>query len=136
MEIGSSQSRDTKRIRSVTAGSETVTAARRVAEAAGARGDVTMQPEVSSGRHNSGAAAHPLAELLACPPAVGNLLNASAEQIGFEAGDIVFHQGGCLSGPLCGAFRTIAAQSGTFGDAAYAWNGQSRGTCGTGGCFG
>ncbi len=97
MEIGSSQSRDTKRIRSVTASSETVTAARRVAEAAAARGDVAMQSEATYGRHNS-AAAHPLAELLACPPAVGNLLNASAEQIGFEAGDIVFHQADACRG--------------------------------------
>ena len=96
MEIGS-QVRGSKGIRSDTAGSEKVTAARRV-KTAGARGDGTMQPEVSSGSYNSGAAAHPLAELLACPPTVGNLLNASAEQIGFEAGDIVFHQGDACRG--------------------------------------
>lgn len=96
METGS-QVRGSKGIRSDTAGSEKVTAARRV-KTAGARGDGTMQPEVSSGSYNSGAAAHPLAELLACPPTVGNLLNASAEQIGFEAGDIVFHQGDACRG--------------------------------------
>jgi CRP-like cAMP-binding protein len=38
------------------------------------------------------AAPHPIAELLACPPAVGNMLNASAESIEFDAGDILFHQ--------------------------------------------
>ena len=38
------------------------------------------------------AAARPIAELLACPPAVSNLLNASAECIEFEAGDVIFHQ--------------------------------------------
>lgn len=38
------------------------------------------------------AAAHPIAELLACPPSVANMLNASAECIEFEAGDVIFHQ--------------------------------------------
>lgn len=38
------------------------------------------------------AAPRPIAELLACPPAVGNMLNASAESIEFDAGDVVFHQ--------------------------------------------
>lgn len=38
------------------------------------------------------AAPHPIAELLACPPAVGNMLNASAESIEFDAGDVLFHQ--------------------------------------------
>ena len=38
------------------------------------------------------AAARPIAELLACPPAVGNMLNASAECIEFDAGDVIFHQ--------------------------------------------
>jgi CRP-like cAMP-binding protein len=54
-----------------------------------------------------GAAAHPLAELLSCPPTVANLLNASARSITFAAGDIVFRQSeGCrglyviLSGQL------------------------------------
>jgi hypothetical protein len=91
MEIGSSQSKDIKRIRSVTASSRAVMAARRHIVAPEVSGDVTMQPEASPQRHN-GAAARPLAELLSCPPAVGNLLNASAEQIGFEGGEMVFHQ--------------------------------------------
>jgi hypothetical protein len=98
MEIGSSQWRNTKSIRSGTRSSRTVKAARRyAAEEAEARGDVAMQPEASSLGHN-GAAARPLAELLACPPAIGNLLNASAEQIGFETGDTVFHQGSACRG--------------------------------------
>ena len=37
-------------------------------------------------------AARPIAELLACPPAIGNLLNASAECIEFVTGDVIFHQ--------------------------------------------
>jgi len=36
--------------------------------------------------------AHPLAELLECPPAAGNLLNGSARCISFAAGDVVFRQ--------------------------------------------
>jgi len=39
-----------------------------------------------------GAAPHPLAELLACPPETGNLLNASAQCIELDAGDTVFQQ--------------------------------------------
>jgi CRP-like cAMP-binding protein len=37
-------------------------------------------------------APHPLAELLACPPATGALLNGSATCINFDAGSTVFHQ--------------------------------------------
>jgi CRP-like cAMP-binding protein len=37
-------------------------------------------------------AAHPLADLLECPPATGNLLNGSAQCIDFDAGGIVFRQ--------------------------------------------
>lgn len=50
-----------------------------------------MQPATYMERRDV-AAPHPIAELLACPPAVGNMLNASAECIEFEAGDIIFHQ--------------------------------------------
>lgn len=38
------------------------------------------------------ASPRPIAELLACPPAIGNLLNASAECIAFETGDTIFQQ--------------------------------------------
>ena len=44
------------------------------------------------------AAARPIAELLACPPAIGNLLNASAECIEFVAGDVIFHQNDICQG--------------------------------------
>jgi CRP-like cAMP-binding protein len=50
-----------------------------------------MQPGASPERED-GAAAHPLAELMACPPEVGNLLNVSAQYLEFEAGDTVFRQ--------------------------------------------
>jgi hypothetical protein len=55
------------------------------------RGDGIMQSKAISERHDV-AAARPIAELLACPPAVGNMLNASAECIEFDAGDVIFHQ--------------------------------------------
>lgn len=50
-----------------------------------------MQSEASEGRL-TGATARPLAELLACPPMVGNLLDASAKHFAFDSGDTVFRQ--------------------------------------------
>jgi CRP-like cAMP-binding protein len=43
-------------------------------------------------------AAHPLAELLECPPAAGNLLNSSARCIDLDAGEVVFRQGDICQG--------------------------------------
>lgn len=54
-------------------------------------GDVTMQAQARSGRMYA-VAAHPLAELLDCPPEAGNLLNGSAQCISFDTGDVVFRQ--------------------------------------------
>lgn len=54
------------------------------------KGDGTMQPEARS--IQSSISAHPLAELLECPPAASNLLSASAQQIEFAAGDAIFRQ--------------------------------------------
>jgi CRP-like cAMP-binding protein len=56
-----------------------------------ARGDGTVQ-SVAISEQRDAAATRPIAELLACPPAVGNMLNASAECIEFDAGDVIFHQ--------------------------------------------
>jgi CRP-like cAMP-binding protein len=50
-----------------------------------------------SERHDA-VAARPIAELLACPAAIGNLLNASAECIEFEVGDVIFHQNDICQG--------------------------------------
>jgi len=55
-----------------------------------------MQPEARFGSVQ--AAARPLAELLACPPAIGNLLNASAEYTEFAAGERIFPQGALCRG--------------------------------------
>lgn len=37
-------------------------------------------------------APRPIAELLACPPEIGNMLNAAAECIELEPGKVIFHQ--------------------------------------------
>ncbi len=44
------------------------------------------------------AASHPLAELLACPTEVANLLNASSQWIEFDTGDTVFRQSAACRG--------------------------------------
>jgi len=56
-----------------------------------------MQPEAISRRMDA-VAAHPLAELLQCPPETGSLLNGSAQCIDFDAGDVVFRQNGVCRG--------------------------------------
>ena len=56
-----------------------------------------MQTEAISGRLDA-VAAHPLAELLECPPSAGNLLNGSAQCIDFDAGEVVFRQHGICKG--------------------------------------
>jgi len=43
-------------------------------------------------------AARPVAELLACPPETGVLLNGAAQCLNFEAGEVVFRQGGDCKG--------------------------------------
>ena len=55
------------------------------------RGLIPMQFEARSERLEA-VAAHPLAELLACPPEAGNLLNGAAENLEFAPGEAVFHQ--------------------------------------------
>jgi hypothetical protein len=70
-----------------------------------ARGVGTMQPAGFSERHEP-AASHPIAELLACPPAIGNMLNAATECIEFDAGQVIFHQN-----DLCrGLYVSISGQ--------------------------
>src|SRR5438045_6582415 len=41
---------------------------------------------------------HPLAELLACPPATSSLLTVSAQTISFSAGEVIFNQSGACQG--------------------------------------
>jgi CRP-like cAMP-binding protein len=56
-----------------------------------------MEPGASTDRWE-GAAAHPIAELLACPPEVADLLNASAECIDFDVGESIFRQSATCRG--------------------------------------
>lgn len=65
-----------------------------------------MQSEATSERIMA-VAAHPLAELLECPPTAGDLLNESSKCIGFDAGEVVFRQ----SGPCKGLYVVV---SGSF----------------------
>jgi len=51
-----------------------------------------MQTEARAGRSDS-VAPRPLAELLVCPPSIGNLLSGSALCLQFGEGDVVFRQG-------------------------------------------
>ncbi|HXR39477.1 MAG TPA: cyclic nucleotide-binding domain-containing protein [Terracidiphilus sp.] len=56
-----------------------------------------MQPEARSGRL-AAVQAHPLAELLECPPETGKLLNAAACCFDVDAGQVVFRQSGVCQG--------------------------------------
>lgn len=64
-----------------------------------------MQAEPNSGRLDS-VAAHPLAELLECPPETGKLINGSAECINCEAGQVVF----CQDSDCKGLYLVVSGQ--------------------------
>jgi len=98
MKSGSSQILNTTHARQGLIGRRNGESAhRRIGSEAQAKGDVAMETEASSGRMEA-VQAHPLAELLACPPATGNLLNGSAQCIDFDAGEAVFRQHGICNG--------------------------------------
>jgi len=54
-------------------------------------GNLGIQPEMQS-RRLAAVAAHPLAELLECPPEAGSLLASASGHLDFDAGEVVFHQ--------------------------------------------
>lgn len=56
-----------------------------------------MQVEARSASLDA-VAAHPLAELLNCPPVAGNLLNGSAQTVDLDAGECAFRQGTACRG--------------------------------------
>lgn len=92
MNFGSSQIRNTEPIRQGAAGRWKVdTDQPSTGNQAEIKGEGTMEPEARSGGLDA-VQVHPLAELLACPPATGNLLNGSAKCIDFDAGETVFRQ--------------------------------------------
>jgi CRP-like cAMP-binding protein len=55
-------------------------------------GESSMQPD-SRSMHVDAAEAHPVSELLACPPETGILLTASAQSLSFDIGQTIFRQG-------------------------------------------
>ncbi len=78
---------------------------RRGEEHARAKGDGAMAAEARS-KMLMAAAAHPVSELLACPPAISNLLTAAAQTVAFEGGDVIFRQGS----PCAGLYLVIQGQ--------------------------
>ncbi len=64
-----------------------------------------MQPDARSKRQE-GLAAHPLAELLACPPSTSSLLTASAQALEFEPGRVIFTQ----SSSCLGLYLVVSGQ--------------------------
>lgn len=78
---------------------------RRSEELAQARGDKMMAAEARS-RQLEAAAAHPVAELLACPPGETRLLEASARTIPFDSGVVIFRQ----SAPCAGLYLVVQGQ--------------------------
>lgn len=98
MELGLPKTRMVQRVHVQGDGGRVAAPARRGSRLrAETEGDGTMQLETRS-RRMEAVQAHPVAELLECPPEVGLLLNVSAQCINFEAGDVVFRQSGVCSG--------------------------------------
>lgn len=64
-----------------------------------------MLAEARSGRLDA-VAAHPLAELLDCPPVARSLLNGSAETVDLDAGEYAF----CQGAPCRGLYVVISGQ--------------------------
>ena len=98
MEFGLPQTRTLKRDRPQASGRKVASSTRRgTAVGAETEGEVTMQHEARS-RRMEAVRAHPVAELLECPPAIGLLLNRAAQCLSFEAGELVFGQSGICRG--------------------------------------
>ena len=97
VELGSSQIRSNQRARQEPAGRWGRNTHRGSSGRAETEGDVAMQPEARSGRMEA-VQARPLAELLECPAATGNLLNGSSQCIDFDAGETVFRQSAICKG--------------------------------------
>jgi len=98
MKFGASQIRTANRIHEGSAGKRVAGDAHRgTVRRVKTKGDGTMESEARSGRMEA-VAAHPLAELLDCPPAAKELLNGTAQSIDFDAGETVFRQFGICRG--------------------------------------
>ena len=67
--------------------------------------DLNVQAEQFSGKF-AAVSAHPIAELLDCPPETRQLLNGASECIHFEPGDVAFRQGD----ECCGLYLIVAGE--------------------------
>jgi len=106
MKAGSSQIRGVKRARQGKPGRWNGDGVhRRARSQADARRVVAIEPEEIA-RRIEAVQPHPLAELLACPPATANLLNAAAQCLDFDEGETVFRQ----SGPCLGLYVVVSGQ--------------------------
>jgi hypothetical protein len=98
MKFGLPQTRIPKRARPQAAGRPVAAPSRR---RTGARAEmereVGLQREARS-RRVEAVQAHPVAELLECPSAVGLSLNRASQCLSFEAGEVVFQQSGICRG--------------------------------------
>jgi CRP-like cAMP-binding protein len=65
---------------------------RRGEELVRSKGYDKMQSELKSSQLDA-AAAHPVSELLACPPATSTLLTGAAQTLAFDSGEVIFRQG-------------------------------------------
>jgi CRP-like cAMP-binding protein len=78
---------------------------RRREEQVNAKGDGLMRAEAKA-RELQAIAAHPVSELLACPPAISTLLTAAAQTLTFDGGELIFRQGA----PCAGLYLVIQGQ--------------------------
>lgn len=98
MMSGSPKTRSAKRPRPPATDRRVAASPRRGAGiGAKAKEEGSVQRE-SRSRRMEAVRAHPVAELLECPAAVGLLLNGSAKAINFAAGEVVFRQSGRCQG--------------------------------------
>ena len=98
MKLGLSETRSPKRARTQAAGRLVAAPTRRRASAREkTEVEVDLQREARS-RRVEAVQAHPVAELLECPPAIGLLLNRASQCLSFEAGEVVFRQSGICRG--------------------------------------
>jgi len=96
MESGSPKTRSGKRARTAAAGGKVAGSTRR---RSGPRTENKGEASVQSRSSRIEAVrAHPVAELLECPAAVGVLLNSSAQSINFAPGEAVFRQSQACQG--------------------------------------
>jgi len=92
MKLGKSQNSIAKRARPPAVGRKTAPSAHRGdGHRVETMGESAKLPEAMS-RRMEAVRAHPLAELLQCPPDTGELLNSSAQFLHFAAGEVVFRQ--------------------------------------------